>query len=64
MRDASDETGISYANIWACIKGSARTSHGFVWKRADEKAEETQKEKDFDVKSIGVTQDLFTFASE
>lgn len=64
MRDAADETGILYANIWACIKGSARTSHGFVWKRADEKAEETQKEKDIDVKSIDVTQDLFTFASE
>lgn len=35
IRDASSDTGINYANIWACVMGRTKKAHGFVWKRAD-----------------------------
>lgn len=36
VRDASRETGICYANILACVNGTTKKSHGFIWKKAEE----------------------------
>lgn len=35
VRDASHETGINYANIWACVKGVTKKAAGFKWKKAE-----------------------------
>lgn len=31
IRDASADTGINYANIWACVMGRTRKARGFYW---------------------------------
>lgn len=31
IRDASSETGLSYANIWACVHGRTKKAAGYKW---------------------------------
>lgn len=35
IRDASSNTGIRYANIWACVMGRTQKAQGYIWKRID-----------------------------
>lgn len=36
VRGASRNTGINYANIWACVMGRTKKCQGYRWKRCDE----------------------------
>lgn len=76
MRDAASETGVAYSGIWACVKGTAKKSRGYVWRRADEdnpvelkretkcKKDEKQKKSQFLFPTIGFKQILFNFVGE
>lgn len=33
MRDASNESGIPYANIWACVMGKTKKCRGYKWEK-------------------------------
>lgn len=70
MRDASVETGVAYSGIWACVKGTAKKAHGYVWRRADEdnpvelKRETKCKKEEKPEKVVVTADDLFNFAGE
>lgn len=35
IRDAAADTGLSYANIWACVMGRTKKAKGYIWKRKE-----------------------------
>lgn len=39
IRDAAADTGVRYANIWACVVGRTKKAAGYIWKRKEENGE-------------------------
>lgn len=36
MRDAAEQSGVRYCNIWACVMGRVKKSGGFHWEKVDD----------------------------
>lgn len=45
IRDAAYYTGLTYANIWACVVGRTRKSQGFIWRKEGDDLNVTKKVK-------------------
>lgn len=38
MRDAAEQSGVRYCNIWACVMGRVKKSCGFCWEKVDDQS--------------------------
>ena len=64
IRDAADDTGLPYANIWACVMGRTKKAAGYIWRYKDDDIEETPIVEENTEKTVAFSQDLFNFAGE
>lgn len=47
IRDASQVTGIPYCQIYNCVKGTTRTCQGFLWQKAEDIIDNSEKDSTF-----------------